>query len=134
MTLPSVSQDIAALLDADVGLGLTSGADLFIMAWDPDTDLQTLIMDTGGIDSDLKGIYEQPTFQVLHRGARDGDGATAYARMRQIHEFLIARPTETINGQQYLQFEPQSSLVGLGRDDNSRHVFSMNYFTFRSPN
>lgn len=133
MTLPSVSQDIATLLEGG-GLGLVQAADLFIMEWGPDsTDEQILIMDTAGFDSDLKEIYEQPTFQVLARGARAAGGNAAYDSIRAVHEFLIAQETQSIGGREYLQYEPVSNIAGLGRDDNDRHVFSMNYFTYRAP-
>ncbi|MCK5641221.1 MAG: hypothetical protein KAJ19_10500 [Gammaproteobacteria bacterium] len=130
MTIPAVSEDIKDLLDS---AGLTPGTDLFIMEWGKDVDAQTLILDSGGIDSDLKDIYAQPTFQILVRGKSSDGGIGASDQMRAIHEFLIARPTEAINGRTYLQFEPIGEPAPLGRDDNDRHVWSANYFTYRAP-
>ncbi len=127
--MKAVSVDIATLLE-DNGLGVF-GTDLFAMAWGEGVDKQVLIMDTPGRDSPLKGLYENPTFQVLVRGAKNDDLNTAYVTIRDIHEFLIAQPSQDIDGTGYLEYEPLSTIAGLGRDKNDRAIFSMNYFTFR---
>lgn len=134
MTIPAVSQDIADMIEADAGLGLTQATNLFIMEWGKEVDAQVLIMDGTGIDSDLKDIYEQPTFQVLVRGKKTDGGITVSDRIRAVHEFLIGEPTRTINGRNYLQFEPISLPTSIGRDENDRPQWSANYFTFRAPN
>lgn len=127
----AVSVDIMQLL-TDNSLG-TVGVDLFAMGWGEGVDAQTLVMDQSGRDSALKEVYENPLFQILVRGDKNGDLNTAYGTIRSIHEFLIAQPTTQINGEDYLGFEPIGSIAPLGRDDNDRPVWSMNYFTFRNP-
>lgn len=129
--MKAVSVDIMSLLNTN-GLGVT-GTDLFAMAWNESVDSQILILDTPGVDSPLKEVYEQPTFQILVRGEKGGDMITAHDLLRSIHEFLIVQPTQTIDGTDYLQYEPLSTIAGLGRDDNDRPVFTMNYYTFRNP-
>lgn len=126
-----VSFDIMTLL-SDNAFGVIS-TDLFAMGWGEGIDSQILIMDVAGGDSPLKEVYENPHFQIIVRGEKNADFLTAYGRIKSIHEFLISLPTGAINGTDYLEFEPFSTIAALGRDDNDRAIFSMNYYTFRDP-
>ena len=125
----AVCFDIMNLLAAN-GLG-TIGTDLFAFAWAEGVDRQTLIIDNAGIDTTLKESHENPVFQLLVRGERGEDMNTTYAVIRDTHEFLIAQPTQVLDGNEYYQYEPISTLLTLGRDNNDRAVYSMNYKTFR---
>jgi len=129
--MKAVSVDIVYLLNA-AGQGV-SGVDLFAMAWAEGVDAQTLILDNAGQDSPMKETYEAPGFQLLVRGEKGEDLNTAYTKIRTIHEYLIGEPAQTVDGTDYNGFEPLSTITGLGRDDNDRAVFSMNYYTFRNP-
>lgn len=133
----AVCIDVMNLLSAN-GFG-TIGTNLFAMAWGDDVDSQVMVMDSEGFETTLKtdlddmGLpiagYEQPTFRVLVRGNKGEDMNTAYTAIRNIHEFLIVQTTTT----DYLQYEPISTILTLGRDDNDRAVFSSRYYTFRNP-
>ena len=136
MTQAAVSEDIRTLLN-DNALGV-EGTDLFSFECGTDNegeeiDSQTLIIDTEPFTSDLKDQYEQPTFAILVRGVIDGDSKTVYDKIRAIIEFLIVQPTQTINTVDYLEFEPIAGVAPLGKDKNSRFVYSMNFYTFRNP-
>lgn len=127
----SVSEDIATLLAANA-LGVI-GTTLFFLAWNDRVEAQTLILDAGGFDTEDKENSEQPIFQVLVRGEPGEDMKTAYTTIRAVHEFLIAQATQDIGvGNEYQQFTPISTIMGLGRDENDRAVYSMNYYTFRA--
>ncbi len=129
----AVSKDIATLL-AGNGFG-TLGTDIFFGEWGIDsTDEQTLIVDTAGQDTVDKAQYENPAFQVLRRGGRQKSVSVVHDAARAIHVFLIEQPSlVTINSTDYLGFDPVSNPAGIGRDDNDRYVYSMNYVTFRNP-
>ena len=129
----SVAKDIATLLAAN-GFG-TLGTNIFGMEWGPDsTDAQILIIDVIGVDTQDKDQYEHPSFQILKRGERAGSASDVYDDIKAIHNFLIQQAESvTINATDYLGFEPLGSIGGLGRDDNDRYVYSMNYTTFRNP-
>ena len=133
MPLNSVAKDVATLLNGN--LGLTLGTNLFGMEWGPDsTDVQYLVLDTTGVDTVDKTQYEQPNFQILVRGNRDGSASDVYDNIRVVHEFLITQAELiTIGTTDYLGFEPLSSIGGLGRDENERYVYSANYTTYRNP-
>lgn len=128
----AVSFDVMQLLDTN-GFG-TQGTDLFALGWGVDVDEQILLMDTEGFESERKLAYEHPGFQVLTRGKKTESQGVAYERARDVHIFLINQPDLlTINGVDYLGFEPVSSLIPLGRDSNERYTFSVNYVTYRNP-
>jgi len=131
---PSV--DIATLLN-DNGFG-SLGTDLFAMTWGTNSsqqiNKQILVMDTSGFDSNLRLEFEQPGFQILTRGDKRESPKDVYDRARAVHIFLINQPDLlTINGVDYLGFEPIGNLAPLGKDENERFIFTMNYFTFRNP-
>ena len=131
MSKNAVSVDIARLLhNNDLG---EFGTDLFAMTWEPSKDNQTLIIDSEGMTSDLKTLYEQPSFQILVRGKKKQSPNEVYQSMRRIHEFLITREREIINGTCYLEFEIKSMPYPLGKDENDRFIWSANYYTFRNP-
>ncbi len=127
----AVSVDVMTLLQTN-GFG-TIGTDLFAMGWGEGVDAQVLVMDSEARSSTLKVEYENPTFQILTRGARGADMNTAYETARSIHEFLIIQERQVINSSEYLEYEPTSGLIHLSRDENDRAVFSSNYYTFRLP-
>lgn len=132
MTKNAVSEDIMKLLH-DNGYGV-QGTDLFAMQWGSDSqDEQILVMDNGGLDPPLKDMYEQPVFQILVRGKKNGSAKVVHDRIRAIHEFLIVQDADTtINSTNYLEFEPLSSLSPVGKDENDRMVWSSNYYTYRN--
>lgn len=128
----AVSIDIMTFLAAN-GFGVI-GTDLFAMAWGEGVDAQILIMDTGGIDTDLKLVVENPTFQILARGDKNIDINATFGVIRSAHEFLISAKDPVISGTAYIGgFEPRGIINSLGRDNNDRVMFSANYFTFRDP-
>lgn len=128
----AVSIDISQFLH-DNGFGVIND-DLFAMEWREGKDAQTLIIDTSGRDSDQPVTYENPYFQILVRGAKNDDVNASYTVLKAIHDFIIEQDQNTIviNGDDYLGITPIGTLTPLGRDDNDRFVWSMNYFTFRN--
>lgn len=126
----SVAVDMTTLIAANTVH--VFGTDLFALEWNKNVEAQVLILDVSGFDTDEKLNSEQPVFQMLVRGDPGDDMVTAYTVIRAIHEFLIAEPTQNISGDEYQQFEPMSTIMGLGRDDEDRAVYSINYYTFRA--
>lgn len=133
MTQHSVSKDVATLLH-DNAIA-TLGTDLFYGQKKQDADRQIVIIDTGGFEVDLPDLYEQSTFQVLVFSSRGEDFNTIFTLSRQAHDLIISVNNVTINSNEYPAFFPsgQSGPYSLGLDDEDRHVFSCNYFTYRSP-
>ena len=130
MTNKAVHFDIATLLN-DNALG-TLGTDLFGGEWG-DTDKQTLVLDGVGTPSDLKQTFEQPGMQILVRGEKRQAAHLVYDVAKAIYDFLVTQPESvTINSTEYKGFEPSSNIAPLGKDANERHIYSMNFSTYRT--
>lgn len=134
MALNAVSEDVRTLLDANAK-GV-QGMDLFSFQWGSaangkEINKQILVTDAPPIDFPIKDEGEQPVINIMVRGETKESVLSVYDRARDIYEFMIQRPTETINGLEYRQFAPIGGLINIGKDGNNRFVFSMNFFTYR---
>lgn len=131
MTMNAVHFDVAKLLDLN-GVA-TLGTDLFGGEWSIGVDRQILVLDGVGVPSELKELFEQPGVQIIVRGDKNEASHEVYKRTKQVSDFLIQLPENTaINGTCYKAFEPNSSISPLGKDENERHVYSMNFLTYRN--
>ena len=134
MALNSVSEDIRQLLN-DNSKG-TQGTDLFSFQWGSgfegaETQKQILVMDTQNIDVVDKLYYERPTFLIYVRGSTTESNKSVYDRARDIYEFMIQQVRQDINSTEYIEFEPVDGPRNLGKDENNRFTYSMNFSTFR---
>ena len=126
----ATAKDVKDFLDSVAGL--TKGVNLFCYEWDDKTDVQILVLDSSGVDSDQPLVFEQPMFQILSRGAKDAIAGDAWDLIEVAHQGLLNAGDVIINSTGYLSFEPQGGVGNLGRDNKSRYVYSRNYFTYRN--
>ena len=132
--------DVAHLL-ANNGFGAL-GTDIFGGEWGSkdgaDIHKQILVIDGPGTPSDLKETYEQPGVQILVRGNKKSGGTDyadieVYRRAKAISDFLLGLSDAVeINGVCYRGFEESTNIAPLGKDENERFVYSMNFFTYRN--
>lgn len=135
MSLNSVSEDVRTMLND--GLKGVSGTDLFSFQWGSgadgvEIDKQILVVDEGVIDSLLKEQYENPTINIFVRGGTSEGLKAVHDRARDIYEYMISQVRQIINGTEYVEFEPVGGLNALGKDENNRAVYLMNFYTFRN--
>lgn len=126
--------DVLSLLAAG-GFG-TLGAQLFGAEWG-NSDSQVLVLEGVGFPSAQPDIYEQPGVQILVRGTKPGKTGhrdiDVYVRAKAISDYLLTRPENTeVNGVCYKSFEANSNIVPLGKDENERYMYSMNFYTWRN--
>lgn len=136
MSLNAVSEDIRSLLNTSL-FGV-DGVDLFSLEWGTssdgqEVDKQILITDSDEIDASNKTAYANPTFIIWVRGSKNESHKSVHDRARDIYEFMLQQVRQTLNGNLYIQYAPQGGLISLGKDDNKRVVYSMNFFTYREP-
>lgn len=126
--------DTATLLSLN-GFG-AMGTDIFGGEWGS-PDKQILCLEGVGVPSDLKDIYEQPSVQILVRGTKSGTGSRdidVYTAAKAISDFLLQQLEHVeISGTCYLGFEQGSNIAPLGKDENERFVYSLNFMTYRNP-
>lgn len=122
--------DIASKIGA--GTSLTLGTDLFCGEWGR-ADYQVLVMDGVAPPSDLPFSYEQIGIQILVRGAKSQAARSVYETGKMVYDFIISLPDNfDANGCQYSSFEPSSNLAHIGKDENERHIYTMNFTAYRS--
>ena len=123
--------DAAFFLQAN-GFG-TLGSDLFGGEWGEKIDKQTLCLNGIATPSDLKNLYEPQSLQILVRGDKLERDLDVYSRAYDIRKFLLSQPENiNMNGTCYKGFEEGSNLAQLGKDDNQRFIYSMNFTTSRN--
>lgn len=122
----SAAYDVATLL-ASQGLGVFAAE----QGWSinvgsepdrPDTCLT--IYDTGGLGPDTDELDRRPSFQIRARGK---DYRTTWAKLHTARLYLQDAGPVVINATRYASFEASSDIIGLGKDDNDRHLFTLNF-------
>lgn len=129
----ALALDIAKLLSNGPNGGNFGelGIDIFSYKWGRRSDQQILVIPTSGLQSPLKDLYRNPSFQILVRGNRGCDHDKIYNLAQNVYDFLVNQPENVeIDGNCYKGFDPQSDIGILGEDDNERPVFSMNFDTY----
>lgn len=122
--------DVLSLLAAN-GFGVL-GTELFGGEWGT-TDKQILVLEGVGTPSPLKLSYEQPGVQILVRGAKGDRDIDVYIRAKEVSDFLLSQGEDVeINGVCYKGFEEGSNIAPLGKDDEERFNYSMNFITWRN--
>lgn len=134
MIIDPVYVHIMFLLAAN-NLG-TTGENLFGGEWGG-PDEQTLVLDGVGVPSELKDTFENPGFQIICRGSKPSDTGyrdiDVYQKAKAISNFLLAQTDHVeIQGVCYTGFEPSTNIAPLGKDENERFMYSMNFTTFRN--
>jgi hypothetical protein len=122
--------DVATELQA-AGLG-NLGSDLFGGEWGL-ADKQILVLSGGSPPSDLKEVYESVEIQILVRGDKRDSDSVVYNRAYEVSRYLLRLSDQAVlNGCIYKGFEAVTNIAPLGKDDNQRFIYSMNFNSFRS--
>ena len=122
----------AAFFLQDNGFG-TLGSDLFGGEWGEKTDKQILCLNGIATPAELKNLYEPQSLQIIVRGDKLGRDLDVYSRAHDIRKFFLCQPENVdMNGTCYKGFEEGSNLAPLGKDDNQRFMYSMNFTTTRN--
>lgn len=117
-----VADEIADYLEL-LGLG-TKGTNLFT-GYKPDVDNSTFIINTGGFAPENWGEVFNPKFQIFIVANSFEEGQAKY---NEINNALSSIRNETLSVNcNYYFFILQLSGGHLGRDENGKELFSINY-------
>lgn len=119
-----VIDDVATYL-ATNGVG-TVGTDLFKGYLPESPNACVSVLDTGGSQPDPDIPTKEPTFQIMIRST---NYSTGRSKLDTIRSLLHQEDNiELVSGQTYFYFILAISEGGhLGRDDNGRDLFSINF-------
>lgn len=119
-----ISQSIKDLLEAD-SKGAEWTIEIGVM---PDTpNAIVVIADTGqGADPNPKWLLDFPTVQVMIRGAVSSYTVT-WAVYKAVKDILLGATSQTINDDRFVAINITGDLGFIGRDENNRPLFSVNF-------
>jgi len=105
----------------------TSGWAICIGVMPKDPDTVVLVTASGGLPSDPKWLLDYPAVQVRVRGPK-GNWQSGRQKAEDVKNLLLGRTSETQpSGDRWVSITMQSDITPLGRDDNERPEFSVNF-------
>lgn len=125
----SPAKDVADHLD-DLDLGIV-GSTIFV-AEEPATPNNVItVYDTGGSGDVYQDIeLFQPTIQVRVRNLSYPVG---YSLIEDIRDSLVLPEAFEINSHHYIGAWLQGDIFSLGKDQNNRYIFTVNFRLERQP-
>lgn len=99
-----------------------------------DPDSQILVRSGDGQPAVPKDQYLNVDIQILVRGNKRQSDPEVYAVGKKIFDFMILTPDQIeIDGVCFTGFEPITNLASLGKDENERFIYTMNFSTYTNP-
>jgi len=118
----SVVEDIVTYLQTS-GIG-TKNTDIFGYSMPETPNNCIVVYPTGGYPRDKAGFIEYPTI-MIH--VRNELASTAESKINAILEALHRVVNTTMNGTRYLSVYARDEGVSLGKDDQQRSTWSVNF-------
>lgn len=89
------------------------------------------VIPTGGGQQEGVAPLDRPTFQLLVRDAKDGAHGTLEQKVRDA-DSAVNLFAGTLASWTYVDIQRQGDVLYLGRDENQRPMYSLNYQALRS--
>lgn len=120
----SPATDIGNYLQTQ-GLG-TLGVDLFVGMLPTKPDICISVLDAPGRSPDPRYQRDEPSLQILVRGARR-DYDVAYGVAKSVKDELNGIDPIVLDSKDYVLFVMIGNIIPVGPDENERPVFSLNF-------
>lgn len=104
-----------------------SGWGIAIGVWPQQLDTVILVNHTGGRNPFPHLLYNEPSVQIMVRGAKSGYVA-ARTKIRTIVNKLLGFTDQTLQGDVYRSCNQIGDVAYLGEDDNTRPMFVANFW------
>ena len=115
------------LVSASIGVfKAVSGWAIYVAEEPASPDTVVTVYDTGGQDSEPNILLDYPSVMVRVRGA-PGDYAAAWSKAQAVKDALLGKSAATVNSTRYVGIWIRGDINYLGRDDNRRPQFSLNF-------
>jgi len=109
-----------------------SGWQIEIGAMPESPDKVITIYDTGGQAPNPKWLLDFPTLQVMVRGAV-GTYLDTFVEAKAVKDILLGTPSQDLNGDRWVSITQNGELGFLGRDEDERPLFSVNFALIIEP-
>ncbi len=121
------------LVAAGVGV-VASGTDwqIFAGAMGKTPDRAISIRQTPGADPNPKWLLDFPSMQIRIRG-KEEEYLDAKDKAQEVKDALLGLPSQDVNGDRWVSVTGIGDLIDMGRDDNGRYEFSMNFALIIEP-
>lgn len=96
----------------------------------PTPEWQLVLTPSGGFQGEGRPELDRPTFQVRVRGAESASTTLEVktaAVVTALHQFA-----GTLSGRYYVDIARQGDTLYLGRDENQRPIYALNFLALRS--
>ncbi len=110
----------------------SSGWQIEISAMPKTPDRVVSINDTGGLDPNPKWLIDYPTLQLLVRG-KIGDYLATYLEAKAYKDLLLGITSQDISGDRWISVTQNGDLGSIGRDENERPIFAVNFALIIEP-
>jgi len=118
-----------SLLAAHVAI---SGWQIEVGAMPDKPDNVITIYDTGGQAPNPKWLLDFPTLQVMVRGAV-GTYLATFIEAKAVKDILLGTPSQNLNSDRWVSITQNGDLGFLGRDEDERPLFSVNFALIIEP-
>ncbi len=105
---------------------------IYIGAMPDKPDAAIGIFNTGGSAPNPQWLIDFPSIQVRIRG-NEGSYEDAYTKCIAIKSILLGLPSQDINGDRWVSVSGIGDITELGRDQNKRPEFSVNFALIIEP-
>ena len=130
---PAISvKDVIITPPALGTFGATSGWGVYIGAFPSTLDTTILVNATGGRPPYPHLLLNMPSVQVMTRGAKNGYQA-ARDKLEAIVNRLLGMDTTVLQGDTFRSCNQIGDIAYLGQDDNTRPIFSANFWFIVEP-
>ncbi len=91
-----------------------------------------MISDTGGRDPNPKWLLDYPTLQIVVRGGVD-DYLATFVEAKAVKDILLGITSQDINDDRWISVTMNGELGSIGRDENDRPLFAVNFALIIEP-
>ena len=104
----------------------TSGWEIEVGTLPKSPDRVIMISDTGGLEANPKWLLDFPSVQVMVRGGVN-DYLASFREIKAVKDIMLGLGSKLINLDQWVSVTLGSDVTHIGRDENSRPLFTVNF-------
>ena len=125
-----IAQSVGGLPGSTAASTSGTGWTIWSRQLGPTPDQSIAIVPTGGFQREDRAFVDRPTFQIVVRAGKD-TSSSLETKVAAVDAALNAFDG-TLSSRVYVDINRQGDYLWLGRDENGRPMYSLNYLAHRS--